>query len=92
MNKSSILIILTALILNICAWQISLDYLWSILLVFGGVTFLLGISSVEKFTKDNWKLFSGFFVVSNILTLFIEIVMLKFEVWDFQIEFNIFLG
>lgn len=84
MNKNSLLIILTALVLNICAWQFSLDYFWSVFLVFGGVTFLLGINAVKEFTKDNWKLFSGFFIFSNLATLVIEIIMLKFDVWGFS--------
>jgi len=84
MNKSSILIILTAFVLNICAWHMSLDYLWSVFLVFGGVMFLLFINAAKEFTKDNWKLFSGFFIFSNILTLIIEIIMLKFDVWGFS--------
>lgn len=76
--------IITALVLNFIAWKLNLDYLYSVLLVFGGMTILFSINAIKEFTKENWKLFSGFFIFSNICTLIVEIVMLKFDVWGFS--------
>lgn len=84
MFKAFLISIITALSLNFFAYQLSLDYLWSVILVFGGMTLLFSANAFKTFTKENWKLFSGFFIFSNICTLIVEIVMLKFDVWGFS--------
>ncbi len=84
MIYSFLLFSFLALILNFCVYYFKFDYLWSVLTVFGGLSLFFIINAVKTFTKDNWKLFSGFFIFSNICTLIIEIVMLKFDVWGFS--------
>jgi ABC-type iron transport system FetAB permease component len=66
MNLPALVSIITALILNFAAYHFSLDYFWSVILVFGGMTTLFSINAIRQFTINNWKLFSGFFLFSNI--------------------------
>lgn len=84
MNVSAIVAIVVSLVLNLFAWRLGLDYMWSVLLVFGGVALTFLVNAVKVFSRDNWKLFGGFVVFSNVCTLGVEIVMLKYDVWGFS--------
>ena len=80
---------LSALILNGINYLVGLDYLWSTMFVFGGLSAIL-TSSFVRYKKigivswDDVKLFFVFFMFSNISTLAIELLMLKFDVWGFS--------
>ena len=68
---------LSALILNGINYLVGLDYLWSTMFVFGGLSAIL-TSSFVRYKKigivswDDVKLFFVFFMFSNISTLAIE--------------------
>lgn len=80
------------LILNAIAWYFKWDYLVSVNFVLGGITLLLTLNSIKVFTKNDWKLFGGISVFSNIFTFFVEVIMLKFDVWGFSSQHTRLLG
>lgn len=84
MNVSAIVAIVVSLVLNLFAWRLELDYLWSVLLVFGGVALTFLANAAKVFSRDDWKLFGGFVVFSNVCTLGVEVVMLHCDVWGFS--------
>ena len=72
-----------ALILNVLAVVLSLNYLFSVLLVFGGVSLYLISNAVKLFSVSDWKFSTGFLIFSNICTLIVEVIMMKYDVWGF---------
>ena len=84
MNKQFLVTSISAILLNLLGMYFRLDYFWSVLLVFGGISLLLSTNAIQTFSKNNWKLFGGFFIFSNIATLFIEMLMIHFNVWGFS--------
>lgn len=84
-NMPIISLILAAVVLNLVSALSKLDYLWSVLFVLGGLSFLLSIATFknQRVSRNDLKLFFGFYIFSNIMTLALEMVMLKFNVWGF---------
>lgn len=82
--KNFLAVSLIAIFLNVLTIYYKFDYLLSVISVLGGVSLLLFINSFKTFSKENWKLFSVFFLFSNLSTLFIEYLMIHFDVWSFS--------
>lgn len=78
------ILILYPLFLNLCSFEMNMDYFFSVNFVLGGVTLVLFANALEKFNKNDWKLFFGISIFSNIFTFFVEVIMLKFDVWGFN--------
>lgn len=87
-----IFIILMPLLLNFLNYINNFDYFVSCNFILGGLTLTLFLNSIKVFNKDNWKLFIGISVFSNIFTLLIEITMLHFDVWSFSNKHQILSG
>lgn len=83
MTATGALAVVIALALNAAAIALGLDYLWSVLVVFGGMALFFAVNGARCLRRDDWKLFAGFVVFSNASTLGIEIVMMRLDVWGF---------
>ena len=71
MDKKVFAVCFAPLMLNLIAFLNKWDY-------------LVSVNSVKVFSKNDWKLFFGISVFSNIFTFFIEVIMLKLDVWSFS--------
>jgi len=81
--KRGLVGIALSLILNLLAWAFHLDYLWTVLLVMGGMTIWLVLNAKEV-TRQQWTLLAVFGLISNALTFVIEKFMLYYDVWGFS--------
>ena len=72
-----------ALSLNLAAASMKLDYQWAVVLLFGGMLVFWAKTAWGGLERSEWKLFAGFFAVANLLTLVLELLMMRFRVWSF---------
>jgi lycopene cyclase domain-containing protein len=72
-----------SLVLNLLAWVFHLDYLWTVLLVMGGMSLWLVLNAKEV-TRQQWIVLAIFGLISNGMTFVIEKLMLYYDVWGFS--------
>ena len=77
-------VVIFPLLLNYMAYYMDLDYMVSVNVVLGTMTVMLLLNGIRVMTRNDWKLFWGISLFSNIFTLFVEVIMLKFDVWSFD--------
>ncbi|HNY31132.1 MAG TPA: hypothetical protein PKO15_09610 [Fibrobacteria bacterium] len=84
MSKLGISSILLALGLNLSTVLLGTDYLWSVLLVFGGVGAFFVASGWKHFTRRDVWVIVTLLVFSDVMTVVIEKLMIHFDVWGFS--------
>lgn len=81
-----ILFLLLPLLLNGLAWLANMDYLISVNFVLGGVTLALLGNAWKVLTRNEWKIFLGICGISNVITVLIEVIMLRLDSWGFTAQ------
>lgn len=92
MVKNLFVVFFFPLLLNFVSYYLNLSYFTSVNFVLGGMLLILFANSYNVMTKDDWKLFFGISIFSNIFTLLVEVIMLKFDVWGFTNDSQALLG
>lgn len=81
--KVGFLGIAVAIALNLAAWLLRLDYLWTVLFVMGGMGAWFGLRA-RKVTREQWILVVVFSLFSAVMTTIIEQFMLHYDIWGFS--------
>lgn len=84
MSKLGVVSILLALGLNLSCVLLGTDYLWSVLLVFGGMGAFFMANGWKHFTRRDVMVIVTLLLISDVMTVVIEKLMIYFDVWGFS--------
>ena len=76
--------LITAIVSNLFAGYVGLNYVWSVLIGMGLPALVIWYSGMKEVSFQEWKPFFAFNIFSIISSTIIEIIMLKYDTWGFS--------
>jgi lycopene cyclase domain-containing protein len=92
LRRNVLLATVVALSLNAVAVLGRFSYEASVVLVFGGMVAFFAANARKVLSRDDWKLFAGFFILGNVGTTILEVVMMHYDVWGFTCRTHHLVG